>query len=93
LTPTAKLTLQFGVLQQVVGQLRNNLTNQTTIIPWGFDANTPVQNDYDGDGKVDIAVWRESNGTWYIRKSSNGQLRQEYWGMTGDIPVPAFYRR
>ncbi|MFN0140395.1 MAG: peptidase M23, partial [Pyrinomonadaceae bacterium] len=53
-----------------------------------------VQNDYDGDGNVDIAVWRDANGNWYIRKSaSNGQLRQEAWGMTGDIPVPAFYRR
>ncbi|MEP6849434.1 MAG: hypothetical protein ABI999_11305, partial [Acidobacteriota bacterium] len=59
-----------------------------------------VQNDYDGDGKVDIAVWRPTDsptgtlGHWYIRKSgSSGALRDENWGTTGDIPVPANYRR
>lgn len=64
-----------------------------TPVSWQQSGDKAVPNDYDGDGKVDIAVWRESNGNWYIRKSSNGQLRQEQWGMTGDIPVPAFYRR
>ena len=56
-----------------------------------------MQNDYDGDGKVDIAVWRDGNGDWYIRQSSrigqSDELRQVHWGQSGDIPVPAFYRR
>ncbi len=52
-----------------------------------------VHNDYDGDGKVDIAVWRDANGDWYIRNSSTGNLRQEHWGQSGDKPVPVFYRR
>ena len=63
-------------------------------VAWEQAGDRAVPNDYDGDGKVDIAVWRASNGNWYIRKSgSNGALRQEGWGMAGDIPVPAFYRR
>ncbi|MFN0139498.1 MAG: FG-GAP repeat domain-containing protein [Pyrinomonadaceae bacterium] len=73
-----------------------NSSNPTTPVPiaWEQSTDKAVQNDYDGDGKVDIAVWRDANGNWYIRKSaSNGQLRQEAWGMSGDIPVPAFYRR
>ncbi|HMO82380.1 MAG TPA: VCBS repeat-containing protein [Pyrinomonadaceae bacterium] len=57
----------------------------------------PVHNDYDGDGIVDIAVWRDSNGTWYIRQSSRlgqqDELRTQQWGSSGDIPVPAYYRR
>lgn len=50
-----------------------------------------VQNDYDGDGKTDLSVW--SAGWWYIKRSTNGTTRFEQWGITGDIPVPAYYRR
>jgi hypothetical protein len=65
-----------------------------TTTQWGSGGDTPVQNDYDGDGKVDLATWRNSNGNWYIRQSASGNsLRQVQWGASGDIPVPAFYRR
>jgi len=42
--------------------------------------------DYDGDGKMDIAVFR--GGTWYIIESSTGNVRYEYFGQSGDIPSP-----
>lgn len=59
-----------------------------------------VQNDYDGDGRVDVAVWRDEDSTpgagntgfWIIKKSGGG-LRETLWGVAGDIPVPAYYRR
>jgi hypothetical protein len=74
--------------------IRNSSTGTIqTPIPWQSSGDRAVQNDYDGDGKVDIAVWNNTNGNWYILQSSNGQLRQEAWGLTGDIPVPALYRR
>lgn len=78
-------------------RIRKSATGQIETIVWQAADDMPVQNDYDGDGKVDVAVWRNSNGNWYIRQSSRtgqaNELRQVAWGMSGDVPVPAYYRR
>jgi hypothetical protein len=52
-----------------------------------------VEGDYDSDGVTDVAVWRPSTGYWYIQQSQSNTLRSTQWGQSGDIPVPAPYRR
>ena len=46
----------------------------------------PVPADYDGDGRMDIAVFRPSAGVWFVRGQSTIQ-----WGGPSAIPVPADY--
>lgn len=72
-------------------------SGQTKDVNFGIPStDKPIPGDYDGDGKTDIAVWRP-NGTqqaiWYILNSSNNQIQYQYWGIDGDIPIPAAYRR
>lgn len=58
----------------------------------GVTGRSPPSIGYDGDGITDFAVWRPSDGTWYVIPSSNpsSPIIQQ-WGQKGDIPVPGDY--
>jgi hypothetical protein len=60
----------------------NNPANVVTYVAWGITGDKPMRGDFDGDGKLDPAVFR--SGVWYILQSSNNQLRVDYWGLATD---------
>jgi hypothetical protein len=64
---------------------------QTQIINWGLGSmgDIPTQGDFDGDGITDRAVFRDSTGYWYIRRSSDLVWIQFPFGTSGDKPVAA----
>lgn len=56
---------------------------------WGASNDIPLPGDYDGNGAIDVGVYRPSSSMWYTWGGSANFTIQ--WGRAGDIPVPADY--
>lgn len=70
--------------------IRDSSTGAIRYIPWGLPiSDRQVPADYDGDGKTDAAIVR--NGIWWILRSSDGGVQNEYFGLASDDYVPGDY--
>lgn len=60
---------------------------------WGIASlgDIPSPGDFDGDGKTDVTVFRNSDGYWYIFMSATNSWYVFRFGLPGDIPVPNDY--
>ena len=69
----------------------NNPGGNITYLQWGATGDKAIRGDFDGDGTMDLAVFRPSNRVWYIRQSSNSQIKYVQWGLDTDKLVPGDY--
>ena len=62
-------------------------------VNWGLGSlgDIPTPGDFDGDGKTDHAIYRNSTGVWWVRRSSDGNSFAIQFGLTGDKPVVGDY--
>jgi uncharacterized delta-60 repeat protein len=85
------LAPEYGYFRDGDWTVQNPIFNGLiTHFHWGATGDIPVPGDYDGDSRTDPAVFRPSDGNWYILGSATGYYAI-HWGLGTDEPVPGDY--
>lgn len=66
-------------------------TTPITTFQWGVTGDIPAPGDFDGDGKTDRTIFRNTDGYWYTLLSATGAWQVFKFGLPGDIAVPNDY--
>ena len=88
--PSAGQSATYAILLSSRGY--SFAAGQPLFVTAGFPSlgDTPTVGDFDGDGKADPGIWRESQGVWIIPLSSSNYSTYIFsqWGQSGDIAFP-----
>jgi hypothetical protein len=71
--------------------IRKSSDGSAEVVTFGLIDDQPAFGDYDGDGRTDLAIWREGtpSGFW-IRYSGSGNVLFYQFGSVGDFPTNAW---
>ena len=70
----------------------NNPFGQVSAVSWGTAGDKSVAGDYNGDGKLDFAVYRASQQKWYVLLNGEGaNFLEAPFGLPTDKLVPKDY--
>ena len=84
-------TADYAVTRTVGGNLIWYISSLGAI-QFGVATDKPLRGDFDGDRRADLAVYRSSNNTFFVRKSSTGETVGFAFGDSAtDKIVPADY--
>jgi hypothetical protein len=78
-----------GAGGQITWFIQNNGGGGLYGAEWGISTDNFVPEDFDGDNKTDLAVWRQGapgTAAFYILQSQDSTVRIEPFGQTGDDP-------
>lgn len=72
---------------RMLWRIKQSSTSNIIEASFGFATDKPVPGDYDGDGWTDIAVFRPSDGSWWIWNTSTAVVSSFYFGLASDTPL------
>jgi hypothetical protein len=86
-TPPSQTFLVVQNISDVnfTGTPQDSLTNPNAT----YFVNAPF--DFDGDGRTDISIWRESESSWFILRSSDNAWTKQEFGLPTDTLAPGDY--
>ena len=88
----SKGDLGLWCLKTGMVMLQSVSSGQKVTFRWGGrPGDVLVPGDYDGDGYDEIAVWQQTNRTWYWRHAPEGPISQATFGTVTGVPLPADY--